>query len=74
MDEGPKPQTCHWKVAGVDWALLATQIPELSGGGKWFTGVDSVKVLHSQIGSTSVSLTTELPTLPQLAWTVPFPL
>lgn len=40
MDEGPKPQTCPWKVAEVDWALLATQISDLSALNKWFTGVD----------------------------------
>lgn len=43
MDEGPKPQTCPRKVAEVDWALLATQISELSAGNKLFTGVDSDK-------------------------------
>lgn len=74
MDECPKSQTFPRKVAGVDWALLATQISELSARGKWFTGVESAKVLHSQIVSTSVSLSAELPDLPQLVWTGPFPL
>lgn len=74
MDEGPKLQTCPLKVAGVDWTRLATQISEFSAGSNWFTGVDSVKVLRSQIASTSVSLSAELPNLPHLAWTGPFPL
>lgn len=34
MDEGPKPQTCPLTVAGVDWALLATQNSGLSAGGQ----------------------------------------
>lgn len=68
----PRPVTGKWQ----EWTgnCRLPKFLNFQVGGKWFTGVDSVKVLHSQIISTSVSLTAELPTLPQLAWIVPFPL
>lgn len=66
----PRPVTGKWQ----EWTgnCRLPKFLNFQVGGKWFTGVESVKVLHSQI--TSVSLTAELPTLPQLAWIVPFPL
>lgn len=37
-DEGPKPLTCPWEVAGGDWAPLAAQISELLAVGRWSAG------------------------------------